>query len=261
MFFFERFCKYLLLIGMVGSYDRRKVLRKEVLGFTIQPMYRLFCKFNLRNLYFSLQQKQCFDNYIKTFVKLQHFLRGMLRAPEVERRKTFIDQIFRENVGLQSFILRMLNNLLTGINPIVYSCQKIILGTGECANFGKMHTHKRTRACAIRILAKRTCASDVRVAENRVYTHKYHLRHYKARFSKMSKSYKTFFAQLRTPEGKPRGQKLKNWCELDVRVIACNFKVFVIFSFFLIFSDQTCLFFNQKQKKYIWVFFPLILCH
>ena len=38
----------------------------------------------------------------------------------------------------------------------------------HCANFGKTHTHKRTRACAIGILAKRTRACDVRAAENRV---------------------------------------------------------------------------------------------
>ena len=55
-------------------------------------------------------------------------------------------------------------------------------------------------------------------------------------------------------------KKLNNKCELDVRVISCNFQVFRIFSFFFqIF--QTRLFLNQKQKKYIWVFFPLILCH
>jgi hypothetical protein len=42
------------------------------------------------------------------------------------------------------------------------------LGKGACANFGKTHTHKRTHVCAIRILAKRTRACDVRAAENRV---------------------------------------------------------------------------------------------
>ena len=39
---------------------------------------------------------------------------------------------------------------------------------GACANFGKTHTQKRTRACAIGILAKRTRVCDVRAAENRV---------------------------------------------------------------------------------------------
>ena len=41
-------------------------------------------------------------------------------------------------------------------------------GACACANFGKTHTHKRTRAWAIRILAKRTRACDVRAVENRV---------------------------------------------------------------------------------------------
>ena len=58
-------------------------------------------------------------------------------------------------------------------------------------------------------------------------------------------------------------KKLKNWCELDVRVINClqllGFLNF--FGFFPIFSPQTRLFLNQKQKKYIWVFFPLNFIH
>ena len=56
-------------------------------------------------------------------------------------------------------------------------------------------------------------------------------------------------------------KKNNNLYELDVRVIACSFKVFGIFSFFPIFSSQTRLFLNRKYKKYIWVFFPLNLCH
>ena len=40
------------------------------------------------------------------------------------------------------------------------------LDEGAFANFGKKHTHKHTRACAIRILAKRSCACDVRAAED-----------------------------------------------------------------------------------------------
>ena len=52
-------------------------------------------------------------------------------------------------------------------------------------------------------------------------------------------------------------KKLKNQCELDVRVIACNFQVFGIL---LPFSSQTRLFLNRKQKRYIYGCFFYSFC-
>ena len=43
-------------------------------------------------------------------------------------------------------------------------------------------------------------------------------------------------------------KKLKNYCELDVKVIACNFLVFEIFSFFSDFFRSFCTKHNGRMK-------------
>ena len=50
-------------------------------------------------------------------------------------------------------------------------------------------------------------------------------------------------------------------CEIDIGVIACNFYVFGIFSFFSDFFRSNSFIFEWKVEKNIWVFFPLNLCH
>ena len=52
-------------------------------------------------------------------------------------------------------------------------------------------------------------------------------------------------------------KKLKNQCELDVRVIACNFQVFEIFSFFSNFFHSNLFIYEPKVGKNVWVFFAL----
>ena len=54
-------------------------------------------------------------------------------------------------------------------------------------------------------------------------------------------------------------KKLKDLCELDVRVIACNFSVFGIFSVFSNFFRSNSFIFEQKVEKIYMGVFPLII--
>ena len=56
-------------------------------------------------------------------------------------------------------------------------------------------------------------------------------------------------------------KNLNNQCELDVRVIPCNFQVFGIFSVFSNFFRSNSFIFEPKVEKIYMGVFPLNLCH